>query len=51
MSVREVLKRLLPGDGIEVVVECCQCGTSIDSNAEECLDCGSEEIVRYHIPQ
>jgi uncharacterized OB-fold protein len=51
MSVRAVLTRLLSGDDTEVVVECRQCGTNLSPDADECPDCGSEEIGRYRISE
>jgi len=51
MSVRTVLTRLLPGDEIEIVVECRQCGTNLESDAVECPKCGSEEIERFQISE
>ncbi len=51
MSVRTVITRLLPGDGTVVVVECRNCGATVESETEECPDCGTSEFVRYEIPQ
>lgn len=51
MSVRAVLSRLLSSDGTEVVVECRQCGANLSPDAEECPECGSDEIVRHRIPK
>lgn len=51
MGVRTVLTRLLPGDNTEVVWECRQCGTNLSPGADECPDCGSDEIGRYRISE
>jgi len=51
MSVRTVLARLLPGDETEVVIECRQCGTNLESEVNECPKCGSEEIERFQISE
>jgi rubrerythrin len=51
MSVRTVITRLLPGDGTEVIIECRNCGTTVERETEECPDCGASEFVRYEIPE
>lgn len=50
MGVRGVLTRLLPGDGTIVVVECRQCGNSVEPGTDQCPECGASEICRYEIP-
>jgi ribosomal protein L37E len=49
MSVRTVLTRLLPGDEPEVVVECRQCGETLELEADRCSGCGSNEFERFQI--
>jgi uncharacterized OB-fold protein len=51
MSVRTVLTRLLPGGGSKVVVECRNCGTTVEPGTEVCPDCETCDFVRYEIPQ
>lgn len=51
MSVRTVLAQLLPGDEVEVVVECRHCGTTLSDNADECPECDSNEIGQYRISE
>jgi len=51
MSVRTAIAGLLPGDKTEVVIECRNCGTTVDPETEECPDCGGTEFVRYEIPE
>ena len=51
MSVRTVLTRLLPGDETEVVVEGRQCGENLASGADECPQCGSDEIEHFQISE
>ncbi len=49
MTLRAAFVRLLSGDETEVVVECRQCGSNLPLNADECSECGSDEIGRYRI--
>jgi rRNA maturation endonuclease Nob1 len=51
MSVRAVLAQLLPGDEPEVVVECRHCGTKLPPDADQCPDCGSDEIGHHRISE
>jgi len=35
------------GTQADTVSECRRCGTSVDSGADTCPECGSDEIARY----
>ena len=45
----ETVKRMLGQSDPELVVECRQCGSNVDSGAEACPVCDSTEIARYDI--
>lgn len=49
MSLRSVLTGLLPGDTTEVVIECRQCGTTVEAETDTCPECGATEFSRYVI--
>jgi len=49
MSLRSVLTGLLPGDTTEEVVECRQCGTTVETETGACPECGATEFSRYVI--
>jgi len=51
MSVRKVLTWLRPGNGPKVVIECRNCGTTIEPRTEDCPDCGQQEFIHYEIPE
>ena len=45
----ETVKRMLGQSDHELVVECRQCDSNVDSGAELCPVCGSSEIAQYDI--
>ena len=45
----ETVKRMLGQSDRELVAECRQCGSNVDSGAELCPVCGSSEIAQYDI--
>jgi len=48
MSTISRLRQMLAlGAQADSVSECRLCGTSVDSEAKICPECGSEEIARY----
>jgi uncharacterized OB-fold protein len=49
MGIRGAFTRLLPGDRTVVVVECRQCGTTVDPATDQCPECGAVELCRYEI--
>ncbi len=51
MSVRAVLNRLLSDYDPEVVVECRHCGTNLSPDANQCPNCGSDEIAYHRISE
>jgi uncharacterized OB-fold protein len=51
MGIGEAFARLLPGDGTVVVVECRQCGTTVDPATDQCPMCGATELCRYEIEE
>jgi len=51
MGIRGAFARLLPGDRTVVVVECRQCGATVDPAADQCPECGAIEICRYEIEE
>lgn len=51
MGIRGAFARLLPGDGTVVVVECRQCGATVDPETDQCPECGATEICRYEIEE
>jgi len=51
MGLRGAFARLLSGDGTVVVVECRQCGATVDPATDQCPECGATEICRYEIEE
>lgn len=51
MGIRTVFARLLPGDGVDVVIECRQCGRTVAPDTDDCPECGASEFCRYEIPE
>jgi rubrerythrin len=49
MGLRSALSGFLPGDTTEEVVECRQCGTTIETETDACPECGGTEFSRYVI--
>jgi uncharacterized OB-fold protein len=49
MTMIETVKRVLGQSNRELVVECRQCGSTVDPGAESCPVCESAEIARYDI--
>jgi hypothetical protein len=49
MILIETVKRVLGQSDRELVVECRQCGSNVDPEAESCPVCNSTEIARYDI--
>lgn len=49
MTVRAVLARLLSIDRAEIIVECRYCGRTVDSETEECPECGSRDFAKYNL--
>jgi len=49
MTMIETVKRVLGQSNRELVVECRQCGSTVDPGAESCPLCESAEIARYDI--
>jgi len=50
MSAFRRLKRALSVQpGTTTVVECRHCGTPLQSDADTCQECGSDEIARYEL--
>jgi len=49
MTLRSVLTGLLPGDTTEVVIECRQCGTTVEAETDTCPECGATEFSRHVI--
>jgi predicted Zn-ribbon and HTH transcriptional regulator len=49
MIMIEIVKRMLRQSDRELVVECRQCGSKVDPDAESCPVCESTEIARYDI--
>ena len=49
MIMLETVKRVLGQSDSELVVECRQCGSKVDPDAESCPVCHSTEIARYDI--
>ncbi|GAA0464309.1 hypothetical protein GCM10008985_21430 [Halococcus dombrowskii] len=45
----QTIKRLLSPSTAESVVECRNCGASVDPDSECCPRCGSSEIASYEI--
>jgi len=45
----ETVKRMLGQSDGELIVECRQCGSNVDSGAESCPVCSSTEIAQYDI--
>lgn len=44
------LKRFLSdADSSEVLVECRQCGATLDGEGDPCPECGSSESARYQL--
>lgn len=50
MGVRTVVTTLLPGNDVNVVIECRQCGANVSSDPDECPECGGTEFCRFEIP-
>lgn len=46
VSLSDLLNRWRVTD--TVVIECRNCGASLDEDAEGCPHCGSQKIVRYN---
>lgn len=44
-----ILRRLLDPGAETVVYECRNCGTSLDSTAESCTNCGSRSIACHRL--
>ena len=51
MGIRGAFARLLPGEGTVVVVECRQCGTTVNPATDQCPECEATEICRYEIEE
>ena len=49
MIMIETVKRVLRRSNGELVMECRQCGSNVDPNAESCPVCDSTEIAQYDI--
>ncbi|WP_433634654.1 hypothetical protein [Halomicrococcus sp. NG-SE-24] len=46
MSVLSRVRRFIsPGDEPAVVVECRQCGTTLEASRDRCPECGSDDVV------
>jgi len=51
MGVRGIITRLFPGSGTEVVIECRQCGATVDPETDTCPECGATGFCRYNIEE
>jgi predicted Zn-ribbon and HTH transcriptional regulator len=49
MIMIETVKRVLGQSGRELIVECRQCGSNVDPDADSCPVCDSTEIAQYDI--
>lgn len=49
MSAFTRLKRVFSAQTGTTIVECRHCGTPLQSDAEACEECGSDEIARYEL--
>lgn len=45
LSITDLLDQWFGTD--TVIIECRNCGASLDEHAESCPQCGNEETVRY----
>lgn len=43
------LFEFLFGDGTVDIYECRACGTKLEESCEQCPECGSTDIVEYHL--
>jgi uncharacterized OB-fold protein len=51
MGIRGAFARLLSSGGKVVVVECRQCGATVNPETDECPECGATKICRYEIEE
>jgi rubrerythrin len=47
MALLSRVRRLIGTD--DVVYECRQCGTTLESASDDCPNCGAEDTVQYRI--
>lgn len=47
--LKPLFRRLFESDSERVVLECRDCGTSVETDEEPCPSCGSDNIVTHRL--